>query len=300
MRLFQLAVLLPMFFLIFGCCSSYKNMVLVKGGKFMMGDKEYDEAVPYHEVKISSFNIGVYEVTQAEWESVMGTNPSNFKGDKLPVENISWYKAIDFCNKLSESEGLEKCYIKTTEKDSANIKRNDEMKVVVTCNMEADGYRLPTEAEWEYAARGGRKSKGYCYSGSNDLKEVGWYIRNSGNEILPDSIRIYEYEFVKKAGCSSKEVGKLKPNELGIYDMSGNVYELCWDNKDYYYTSYQVDLEDPMFGKELWIPRRVCRGGSWYYDSYNSLIIDRVAMAPYSSWRDQGLRVVRKVKCFFK
>ncbi|MBP7564356.1 MAG: formylglycine-generating enzyme family protein, partial [Candidatus Cloacimonetes bacterium] len=143
--------------------------VLVKGGTFKMGSTNGDsDEKPVHSVTVSSFYIGKYEVTQAEWEAVMGYNPSSFKGDNRPVEQITWYQTIEFCNKLSQKEGLTPAY--TINGTS------------VSCNWQANGYRLPTEAEWEFAARGGNLSKGYTYSASNNLDAVGWYDSNSGNE----------------------------------------------------------------------------------------------------------------------
>ncbi|WP_291528415.1 formylglycine-generating enzyme family protein, partial [Bacteroides sp. UBA939] len=143
------------------------EMVYVQGGTFRMGSESgFDDEKPVHQVTVSSFYIGKYEVTQAQWRSVMGTNPSHFKGDNLPVESVSWTEAREFASRLSTATG----------------KR----------------YRLPTEAEWEYAARGGNKSQGYTYSGSNTLGNVAWYYDNSGN--------------------TTHSVGTKSPNELGIYD----------------------------------------------------------------------------------
>ncbi|HOD55268.1 MAG TPA: SUMF1/EgtB/PvdO family nonheme iron enzyme, partial [Candidatus Cloacimonadota bacterium] len=142
------------------------EMCLVEGGTFQMGStKGVSNEKPVHSVTVSSFYIGKYEVTQKEWQAVMGNNPSNSKGDNKPVESITWYQAVEFCNKLSQKEGLTPAY--TINGTS------------VSCNWNADGYRLPTEAEWEFAARGGKLSKGYTYSGSNNLDEVGWYSSNS-------------------------------------------------------------------------------------------------------------------------
>jgi len=204
-----------------------KDMVLVEGGTFQMGSKsgESDEK-PMHSVRVSSFYIGKYEVTQKEWMDVMGSNPSRWKGDKLPVENVSWYDAVDYCNKRSVKEGLTPCYSGS----GASI----------SCNWSANGYRLPTEAEWEYAARGGSQSKGYTYVGSNDLGSVGWYDGNSGAKTHP--------------------VGGKAANELGLHDMSGNVWEWCWDWYDsgYYGKSPGFDPRGAVSGSS-----RVLRGGSW-------------------------------------
>ena len=164
---------------------------------------------------LRNFHIGKYQITQEEWQEIMNNNPSFFKGEKkLPVESVSWYDCIEFCNKLSEKYGLRKYY---------NINGTD-----VSLNTGANGFRLPTEAEWEYAARGGINSKNYKFAGCNteqELKFYAWYYENSDKKTHP--------------------VGQLKPNELGLYDMIGNVFEWCEDKYS----------ENSSY--------RVIRGGSW-------------------------------------
>ena len=184
----------------------------------------------------------------------MGNNPSRFKGDNLPVERVSWYDAVEFCNRLSRKEGLTPEY---------TISGKD-----VTWNRSADGYRLPTEVEWEYAARGGNKSRGYRFSGSDDPKEVAWYSANSGEKTHP--------------------VGQKKPNELGIYDMSGNVWEWVWDWYGSYSSTSQTDPRGPYSGSY-----RVLRGGSWnlYAGSFRSA--DRFSGGPSVSFYVLGFRLVR-------
>ena len=188
------------------------DMVFVKGGTFTMGatseqgSDAYDTEKPTHSVTLSDFYIGKYEVTQAQWKAVMGSNPSYFKGDNLPVETVSWNDIQTFIQKLNAKSGKK--------------------------------YRLPTEAEWEYAARGGNQSRGYKYSGSNDIGSVAWYKDNSNRTTHP--------------------VGQKQPNELGIYDMSGNVYEWCSDWYGSYSSSSQTNPTGPSSGS-----RRVPRGGSW-------------------------------------
>ena len=189
------------------------SMVFVQGGTFTMGctseqsDDCNDMEKPAHQVTVSSFYIGEYEVTQAQWKAVMGANPSYFKGDNLPVEQVSWNDVQEFIRQLNAQ----------TDKQ----------------------YRLQTEAEWEYAARGGNKSRDCKYSGGNNLNDVGWYTDNSGNTTHP--------------------VGATRPNELGIYDMSGNVWEWCHDWCGVYSSSAQRDPMGPSSS-----PFRVFRGGSWF------------------------------------
>ena len=189
------------------------EMVRVEGGTFRMGatseqeDDLFDIAKPVHSVTLSSYyHIGKTEVTQALWQAVMGSNPSNFKGADLPVENVTWYDCQVFIQKLNRLTG-----------------RN---------------FRLPTEAEWEFACRGGNNSRGYKYSGSNVIDDVAWYLGNSGLKAYP--------------------VATKAPNELGIYDMSGNVWEWCNDRYADYPAISQTKPTGPQSGSY-----RVYRGGSW-------------------------------------
>ena len=187
-------------------------MVYVSGGTFTMGatseqgSDAYSDEKPAHSVTLSGYYIGKYEVTQELWKAVMGSNPSNFKGDNLPVEQVSWNDVQEFLRKLNAMTGK--------------------------------NYRLPTEAEWEFAARGGNSSRGYKYSGGNSLGSVAWYYDNSGSR--------------------THAVGTKSPNELGIYDMSGNVYEWCQDWYGSYSSSSQRNPQGPNSGSD-----RVYRGGSW-------------------------------------
>ena len=182
------------------------NMVYVSGGTFIMGGDESSDQTPTHSVTLSSYYICKYEVTQALWRAVMGSNPSKFKGDNLPVEQVSWDDCQTFINRLNSYTG-----------------RN---------------FRLPTEAEWEFAARGGNYSRHYKYSGSNNLDDVAWHGDNSDNRTHP--------------------VGTKQPNELGLYDMSGNVWEWCSDWWGSYSSYSQSNPTGPNSGSG-----RVWRGGSW-------------------------------------
>jgi len=185
----------------------------------------------------------------------MGSNPSSFKGDRLPVEQVSWFDVVGFCNGLSVKEGFEPCY--TISGTS------------VTCDFSKNGYRLPTEAEWEYAAKGGRSSRGYKYAGANDVGEVGWYSANSGRTAHP--------------------VGGKQANELGLYDMSGNEYEWCWD----WYGGYSAGPETDPRGPSSTTLLRVLRGGYLLSDAAGLRVSVRVSVAP--SGRDDygGFRLAR-------
>jgi formylglycine-generating enzyme required for sulfatase activity len=212
----------------------YARMVFVAGGTFNMGCTSeqgsdcYNDEKPAHQVTVSDFFIGRCEVTQAHWKAVMGSNPSRFKGDNLPVENVSWDDIQEFIKKLNAQTGK--------------------------------NYRLPSEAEWEYAARGGTKSKGYKYSGSNNLAEVGWYYDNSGSTMHP--------------------VGTKQPNELGIYDMSGNVWEWCSD----WYGTYSASAQQNPIGASSG-SARVGRGGGWSGSARYCRVANRYN---YSSGRRDG------------
>jgi formylglycine-generating enzyme required for sulfatase activity len=232
------------------------NMAQVEGGTFQMGSTNgYDDQKPVHTVTVKSFYMGKYEVTQKEWTAVMGNNPSNFKGDNLPVETVSWNEAVEYCNKLSLKEGLVPAY------------RGSENNI--TCDFSATGYRLPTEAEWEYAAKGGNKDYiSYEYSGGNSIDSVAWHGGNSGNRTHP--------------------VGTKQANSLGLYDMSGNVWEWCWDWYGSYSGGSQADPRGASSGAG-----RVGRGGGWYDGAAYVRSADRSSTAPSYRDSDFGFRLVR-------
>ncbi len=237
--------------------SELDDLVLVEGGTFQMGSDSGDEdEKPVHAVTLSSFYMGKYEVTQAQWQAVMGSNPSNFKGDNLPVEQVSWYDAVEFCNKLSLKEGLTPCYSGSG--------------TSITCDFTANGYRLPTEAEWEYAARGGNSSRNFTYSGSNDLGAVGWFADNAGSHTHP--------------------AGQKLSNELGLYDMSGNVYEWCWDWYDSAYYGKSPGAGPQGAGSGSY---RLLRGGSWIVDDSLCRVSFRDGNSPDNSRNYIGFRVSR-------
>jgi formylglycine-generating enzyme required for sulfatase activity len=216
------------------------GMVAVKGGCFEMGSNDGDsDEKPVHRVCVSDFQIGKYEVTQAEWEAVMGGNPSKHNGcARCPVEQVSWNDIQEFLEKLNAKSGLQ--------------------------------YRLPTEAEWEYAARGGAQSRGYTYSGSNDLAAVGWYDNNSGSQTHP--------------------VGEKQANELGLYDMNGNVWEWVndWRDSSYYANSPSNDPQGPSSGSY-----RVNRGGSWDSGAASARVAFRGSSDPSYRAAYLGFRLAR-------
>jgi formylglycine-generating enzyme len=255
---------------------SQPEMILVEGGSFKMGrddanDKikgnEFSNELPRHEVKLNSFYLGKYEVTVKEYKEFITATKKSMPPapdsawfaehpdtkmfyplsktqwwgwkDNFPIHNINWFEAVEYCNWLSQKQGLQKVY---------TINKSE-----VTWNLSANGYRLPTEAEWEYAARGGNLSKSYRFSGSNNIDEVAWY----------DGTTKYK---------GPAPVGTKKANELGIFDMSGNVWEWCNDyfTSNYYANSAKENPTGP--GPNTY---RVLRGGSWHYRDEYARIADR-------------------------
>ena len=243
----------------------FPDFVHVAGGTFYMGSTDsdaYSDESPEHSVMVNSFYMAETELTFDQYdayctaEGISKPDDEGWGRGSRPVINVSWYDAVKYSNWLSEQEGLSKVY---------SISGTS-----VTLNQSANGYRLPTEAEWEYAARGGSQSKGYKYAGSNDVNEVGWHWFNSGKKTHP--------------------VKDKKANELGLYDMSGNVWEWCWDwyDSDYYSSSPGVNPTGPSSGS-----RRILRGGNWYQDSKYLRIADRSYNSPGNSNNNYGFRVVR-------
>ena len=217
------------------------EMVKVEAGTFMMGATSkmkypYRDEKPVHQVTLTNdYYMGKYEVTQALWQAVMGNNPSHFKGENLPVETVNWNECQEFISKLNSMTGRK--------------------------------FRLPTEAEWEYSARGVKKSRSYQYSGSSNISDVAWYGGNSGSKTHP--------------------VGTKQANELGIYDMSGNVCEWCSDWYSSYSSTSQTNPTGSVSGSH-----RVCRGGSWFGNAGYCRSSFRGSYTPDCRSNHLGLRLV--------
>ncbi|MCK5197300.1 MAG: formylglycine-generating enzyme family protein [Spirochaetales bacterium] len=236
-----------------------RNMVVVEGGTFQMESTSGDgDEKPVHSVTGSSFYMSKYEVTQAEYKAVMGKNPSDTSrgiGDNYPVNKVSWNEAVEYCNKLSRKEGLTPVYSGSGD----NIKMN----------INANGYRLPTEAEWEYAAMGGTSTSSATYAGSNNIGSVAWYTDNSRGKTHP--------------------VGGKQANELGLYDMSGNVWEWCWD----WYGGYSGGSQSDPTGKSSG-SSRVHRGGGWSLYASICRSANRDSFSPSFRFSNLGFRLVRR------
>ncbi len=256
------------------------DMIHVEGGSFMMGSEDedtYDREKPVHEVTLSSFCIGKYPVTQALFKAVLPhiENPAYFQGDKRPVEKVSWFDALVFCNALNVLCGFEPSYFsdaqfqhifgKNTEGVFELLNRGE-----VHLKPNTKGYRLPTEAEWEYAARGGNKSGHFKYAGGDRIEEVAWYWHNNHKETKPFGLKL--------------------ANELGIHDMSGNVWEWCndWWDENYYKNSPGQNPKGADYGSN-----RVLRGGGWSGSPQSCRATDRDNGAPTNRGNGLGFRVVR-------
>ena len=254
------------------------EFVLVRGGTFLMGSPESEnwrgEDETQHEVTVGDFSLAAHEVTQEEYLSIMGGNPSNFnRGGRLPVENVSWIEAVRYCNARSEKEGLIPAYAIDGSK--------------VTWNREADGYRLPTEAEWEYACRAGTSTPFNTKTsiGADEANYYGHYPYEIEENYFTQG------KLTTKPGAYRGEtvpVGSFKPNRLGLYDMHGNVAEWCWDVYGPYAPDAQTNPTGPAEGT-----RRVNRGGAWNDFAKNLRSAYRAATPQENHSFNLGFRLAR-------
>ena len=249
------------------------KMVPIPFGSFQMGSNDdRDSAKPVHMVTLDEFEMSKYEITQGQYEAIMGENPSWFSGsDDLPVERVSWYDAVRFCNSVSYLVGFDRCYDETSWE----------------CYFIKNGYRLPTEAEWEYACRAGTTTKYYTGDSESDFDRVGWYYSNSGNKSL------YGHEWdsneMDANNCRTHPVGEKEPNAFGLYDMHGNVFEWCHDWFDDYTSGSVTNPTGPTSG-----PGRVLRGGSWGTNAKKWQSVSRGMNSPWNRFGNFGFRVVRR------
>ncbi len=256
-----------------------ENFVFVPGGTFTMGDTRgagESNEVPTHSVTLSPFYIGKYEVTQAEYTAIMGSNPAHNYGvgDNYPVYYVSWYSILKYCNLRSLAEGLTPVYTISGSTNPASWgavpTSNNTAWDAAICNWNANGYRLPTEAEWEYAARGATNNPDHLYSGSDDINAVAWYYGNNDP-------------------YGSKPVGTKSPNGIGTYDMSGNVWEWCWDWFGSYGSAAQTNPTGPGSGSS-----RLLRGGGWRNSAGYCRVADRGGGNP-GSGNVSGIRLCRAI-----
>ncbi len=232
------------------------NMIYVEPGTFTMGattDDDYDERQhPSHKVTLTKgYYIAETEVTQDLWEEVMGNNPSENIGKNLPIDNVNWNDCQAF--------------------------------IAILNSLTGNNFRLPTEAEWEYAAKGGNKTKGFLYSGSNNPDEVAWFVVNSGDEVLKDKV----FLLGDTNNCRTHEVKKKNPNELGLYDMSGNVHEWCEDGYADFTPGHQYDPKGISSSKT-----KVIKGGYFRSPSKHCKATFRVGFEPSFSIYSYGFRLV--------
>ena len=232
-------------------------MIQVPADTLIMGSispEADDDEFPLLTIKIAPFYISTREITQAEWQMVFPNNPSQFKDKNLPVENVSFYDAIEFCNAKSVKDGYRPCY--------------DYYDTEVVCSYDADGYRLPTEAEWEFAAKSAQPRYFHTYSGGEVADDVGWHNGNSSAHSHPGALKT--------------------ANQLGIYDLSGNLYEWVWN----WYAPYSYRVDDPFIGPNSGTDK-VIRGGSWYNPPADMRVTNRSYAKPYTKNGFIGFRVVR-------
>ena len=241
---------------VFQVGETHFTMITVEGGTFTMGatdeqDTPYHDEFPCHHVTLDTYAIGETEVTQGLWTAVMGRNPSEHIGKDLPVERVSWADCQLFLHRLDSITGLQ--------------------------------FRLPTEAEWEFAARGGNLSRHTQFAGNDTLQHVAWYYNNSGDSLLVSS---WNFQDQVDNHCGTHPVATSQPNELGLYDMSGNVWDWC---QDWYSTYVQDAVTNPQGPAEG--TRRVARGGSWAHINRYCRISKRTSYNPSINLNVNGFRL---------
>lgn len=229
------------------------DLVLIRGGTFQMGSYNQADEQPVREISISPFYMTKTELSQSEWTAIMGQHKFGESGGNLPADNVDFQDAIDYCNQRSLREGLQLCYSYVGDQ--------------LVCDWNASGYRLPTEAEWEFAARGGNRGIGLLYSGSNDVYKVAWFKNNSKTK---------------------QAVGRKLANELNLFDLSGNAWEWCWDFHGPYQADVFSDPHGPSYGSQ-----RVVRGGCYIDDEYKCTVSFRSKLKPLQKGKFIGFRIVR-------
>lgn len=252
---------------------AWPEMVKVEGGSFMMGASKRDlqaekDEKPERKVAVKDFYMSKFEVTVWEWKEYTKANKMKMPAKQswgwnndFPITNVTWEQAIDFCNWLSKKHGYTPAYSKVGPR--------------YVCNFDSNGYRLPTEAEWEYAAHGGKKGKGNKYAGSNDLDLISWNVNNSES-------RPHAY-------------GTKYANELGLYDMNGNVWEWCWDiyDENHYKAVKDGMVQDPNARGPVRGEKRIVKGGSWDSKPSFCRITNKVATLPGNTFEFYGMRLVQ-------
>ncbi|WP_407426374.1 SUMF1/EgtB/PvdO family nonheme iron enzyme [Treponema sp.] len=240
------------------------KMILIHGGQFMMGSLTSNT-----QITLNSFHISETPVTQKQYFHVMGKNPSKLQGENHPVEMVNWCEAIIFCNTLSVLNKLTPCYSIGAATDLSGFDPASPVWKRISCNFTANGFRLPTEAEWEFAARGGKNQALLQYSGDSDINKVAWYGENSN--------------------ITTHDVGTKSANSLALYDMSGNVAEWCWDyyEQDLPYGP-QTNPHGPAIGN-----MHVKRGGSWLDDAEQCTVFYRSGSSPNARSSSLGFRICR-------
>jgi formylglycine-generating enzyme required for sulfatase activity len=278
--MFTIALTIVLFLAMTAQAYASENFVLVEGGAFTMGSpsseewREVDEV--QHRVTISDFYVGKYEVTQKEYRELMGSNPSNAQGDNLPIEQVTWFEAVAYCNARSAKEGLTPAYA---------IHGN-----TVTWNRTADGYRLPTEAEWEYACRAGTTTP-FNTENSITTAQANYYgsypYMIESNYFTQEKLETKPGEYRQKTVA----VGSFAPNKWGLFDMHGNVWEWCWDLYGEYGTAAQTDPQGAASGT-----LRINRGGGWNDFAKHLRSAYRAAAFPSHSSFNIGFRLARNAK----